>query len=133
MYSTATSSPICAVGKTGLYGIKRTGVRDRLGAVAIGAVAAERRNISVVKAAAVVSLHKKTAPFCKTSSSLAALIRARVCVPSLSWQRNERSFKRFAPALEHGVVVSLRVSAQNRTTHQNNMFHTAAGSQSLSW
>ena len=63
-----------------MCGIERTGVRNRLGAVAIGAVAAERRNISVVKAADVVSLHKKTAPLCKHSSSLVALyLCACVC------------------------------------------------------
>eukprot|EP01046_Picozoa_sp_COSAG06_P089034 COSAG06_NODE_35429_length_460_cov_0.850416_1_plen_120_part_10 len=104
-----------------MCGIERTGVRNRLGAVAIGAVAAERRNVAVVKAAAAVTLHtSKRLHFVKIPPLWRLFICARVYVPSLSWQRNERSFKRFAPALEHGVVVSLQVSAQNRTSHQNN-------------
>eukprot|EP01046_Picozoa_sp_COSAG06_P021471 COSAG06_NODE_1616_length_8924_cov_9.604419_3_plen_69_part_00 len=50
--------------------IKRTRVCNRLGAVAVCAVAAERRNVSVAKAAAVVTLQNKTARFCKHSSCL---------------------------------------------------------------
>ena len=81
MYSTATSIPICAVGKTGLYGINRTGVRNRLGAVAIGAVAAERRNIAMAKAAAVVALHtSKRLRFVIIPPLWRLFICARMCV-----------------------------------------------------